>query len=268
MIIAVLTDFGSSDNYNGVMEAVIKRINPKAEISYISRNAKNFNIISASYLLYTSYKYFPPHTIFLTVVDPGVGSSRRPLLIKTKHYYFIGPDNGVLYWSVTNDGVKEIRVIDNEKLFLENRISNTFHGRDIFSVTAVFKSLGVDDEIIGTEIREIVPLGIKIEQLQLPKTCMRVIHVDHYGNMALNVRAENIEHYSFKLIYNGKTVKLRTARTFSDGREMEDLLIYLNGYGFLEIGINKGSASDRLGLKEGDEICLEVSTQEDSSHSI
>ncbi|MEM3515772.1 MAG: S-adenosyl-l-methionine hydroxide adenosyltransferase family protein [Saccharolobus sp.] len=271
--IAILTDFGVNDNYNGVMEAVIRKVNPEARIIYISGNVKNFNIYAGAYLLYTSFKYFPKNTIFLVVIDPGVGTNRRPLIIKTLNYIFVGPDNGVLFQAAEKDGIEKIIEINNPKLYLSNIISNTFHGRDIFSITAAFLSLGVDITIFGKELRidEINKINItyKVEDKRI---CGKVAYIDHFGNIATSIPTEavigKVEYNRLiKITVNNSNYMCRFVKTFGYGNENE-LLIYQNGYFLLEIGINKGNAKDKIDVKEGDEICLEVYTQEDSSHSI
>ncbi|MEM0131073.1 MAG: S-adenosyl-l-methionine hydroxide adenosyltransferase family protein [Saccharolobus sp.] len=271
--IAILTDFGVNDNYNGVMEAVIRKVNPEAQIIYISGNVKNFNTYAGAYLLYTSFKYFPKNTIFLVVIDPGVGTNRRPLIIKTLNYIFVGPDNGVLFQAAEKDGIEKIIEINNPKLYLSNIISNTFHGRDIFSITAAFLSLGVDITIFGKELRidEInkINLTYKVEDKRI---CGKVAYIDHFGNIATSIPTEavigKVEYNRLiKITVNNSNYMCRFVKTFGYGNENE-LLIYQNGYFLLEIGINKGNAKDKIDVKEGDEICLEVYTQEDSSHSI
>lgn len=272
--IAILTDFGVNDNYNGVMEAVIRKVNPEARIIYISGNVKNFNIYAGAYLLYTSFKYFPKNTIFLVVIDPGVGTNRRPLIIKTLNYIFVGPDNGVLFQAAEKDGIEKIIEINNPKLYLSNIISNTFHGRDIFSITAAFLSLGVDINIFGKELRidDINKINLITYKVEDKRICGKVAYIDHFGNIATSIPIDavigKIEYNRLiKITVNNSNYMCRFVKTFGYGNENE-LLIYQNGYFLLEIGINKGNAKDKIDVKEGDEICLEVYTQEDSSHSI
>ncbi len=263
--IAILTDFGISDNYNGVMEAVIRKINPEVTITYITPNARNFDVTSGAYLLYTSYRYFPRNTIFLVVVDPGVGTSRRALIVKTNKYVFVGPDNGVLYPTITEDGIRKVISISNRRLYLSKRVSYTFHGRDIFSAASAFISLGVDISIFGEEVN---PESLaKLEFTQEEKgnlLCGRVIYVDHFGNVATSIRGEIPEIKSVTI--KGRKFNGRKVNTFGEGRPGE-LLVYTNSYGFLEMGINKGSASQFTGAETGDDICVELYTREDSSRS-
>ncbi|TRM88577.1 hypothetical protein DJ526_08670 [Sulfolobus sp. A20-N-G8] len=271
--IAILTDFGVGDNYNGVMEGVIKKINPEVEIIYISGNVKSFSIFSGAYLLYTSYNYFPKNTIFLVVVDPGVGTERKPIIIKTKNYIFVGPDNGVMYPAAINDGITKIIHITNKKLYLTSKISNTFHGRDIFSPVAAFISTNISIEIFGNEIKsdQIQRMDFSY-QIRDNKICGTILYIDHFGNIAISIPGELLLQHANQgqkiLTYvKGKQYTPKLVKSFGYGEEGE-LLIYSNGYFFTEIGINKGSAIDKMQVKEGDEICLEAYTQVDSSHSI
>jgi S-adenosylmethionine hydrolase len=272
--IAILTDFGISDNYNGVMEGVIRKINPNVNVTYITPNAKNFNIVAGAYLLYTAYKYFPKYTIFLTVIDPGVGTSRKPIIIKTKNYYFVGPDNGILYPSASEDGILKIVSITNRKLYLSKQISNTFHGRDIFSVAAAFLSTGVRIEIFGEEVKEeeLAKLLFNYTKETVSKdkikACGKVIYIDHFGNVTTSIRINNLKvGEEGKIFVSNKEFKAKIVRTFGEGSG-EEVLIYRNGYFFIEVGINKGDASNILKVKEGDDICVEVYIQEDFNHSI
>ena len=270
--IAILTDFGISDNYNGVMEGVIRKINPDANITYITPNAKDFNIYAGAYLLYTSYRYFQKNTIFLTVIDPGVGTKRKAIIVKTRNYYFVGPDNGVLYPAISEDGILKVVQITNPKMFLSKEISNTFHGRDIFSVAAAYLSLNVDMTVFGETINpeELEKIEFNFtESKEGSKTvyCGKIIYIDHFGNAATSIKTKIDRNAKVVAKHKGREYYLNVVRTFGEGKENE-LLLYNNGYGFLEIGINKGNAAITINANEGDDICLEVYTQGDFSHSI
>jgi len=270
--IAILTDFGISDNYNGVMEGVIRKINPDINISYVTPNAKEFNLYAGAYLLYTSYRYFQKGTIFLTVIDPGVGTKRRALIVKTKNYYFVGPDNGVLYPAISEDGILKIAQITNPRMFLGKEISNTFHGRDIFSVAAAYLSLNVDMSVFGEMINpgELEKLEFSFRESKNDNKvtyCGKIIYVDHFGNVATSIRTNIDKNAKVIARHKDREYKLNVVRTFGESKGKE-LLLYDNGYGFLEIGINKGNASITINANEGDDLCLEVYTQEDFNHSI
>ncbi|MEM1867647.1 MAG: SAM-dependent chlorinase/fluorinase, partial [Thermosphaera sp.] len=137
MLIVLQTDFGYKDPYVGVMKGVIKSINPQAEILDLTHGVSRHNILEAAVNLLVSAKYFPPNTIFVTVVDPGVGTQRRALVIKTRNYYLVGPDNGVLSLLALKDGIVEAYDISKSPYILPN-ISSTFHGRDVFAPIAAW----------------------------------------------------------------------------------------------------------------------------------
>ncbi|BBG24479.1 SAM hydrolase/SAM-dependent halogenase family protein [Sulfuracidifex tepidarius] len=269
--IAILTDFSLSDNYNGVMEGTIRRFNKDVNITYLSGNSKKFNVKSASYLLYTGYRFFPRKTVFLVVVDPGVGTERDALLVKTRNYFFIGPDNGVLYPSIIEDGIVEIRKINNPKVFLSKEISKTFHGRDIFAVSAALLSTGVETEAFGDvkSQNDLYKYELKYYEKINYGLKTKVVYVDNFGNVTLGITSREFkvkENQIYEINVKGLKYKVTSKRTFGYGEENQ-LIIYSNGYGFLEIGINKGSAYHTLKTSEGDEICLEDYTQGDSSPS-
>ncbi|BCU67351.1 hypothetical protein HS7_07880 [Sulfolobales archaeon HS-7] len=264
-MIAVLTDFGVTDNYNGVVVATIKKLNPYANVEFITPQSKNFNVIAAAYQLYTSFKYFPRKTIFTVVVDPGVGTSRKAIIVKTKNYYFVGPDNGVLSWAANHDKIVEIRNFTNSNLYLSHSISNTFHGRDIFAVASAFLSLGLSMEIFGEKLTKIEKIPFQYSK-EKNKHLGRVVFIDHFGNVATNIPFSVVNHISRVLIKDNE-VKVKQVKSFGYAGRGE-LLVYENGYGFLEIGLREDSAANVLNVKEGDEICIEEYTQEDFSHFI
>ena len=270
--IAILTDFGISDNYNGVMEGVIRKINPDTDIVYITPNAKEFNLYAGAYLLYTSYRYFQKNTIFLAVIDPGVGTKRRAIIVKSRNYYFVGPDNGILYPAISEDGISKVVQITNPRMYLSREISNTFHGRDIFSVAAAYLSLNVDMTVFGEMINpeELEKIEFNFSESKDENKvmyCGKIVYVDHFGNIATSIKTKINKNAKVIAKHNGREYYLNVVRTFGEGKEKE-FLLYNNGYGFLEIGINKGNAAITINANEGDEICLEVYTRGDFSHSI
>jgi len=265
--IAILTDFGSRDNYNGVMEAVIRRINPKSTVSYISPESREFNIYAGAYLLLTSYRYFTRGTVFLVVIDPGVGTDRRPILVRTRRFYFIGPDNGVLYPAVQEDEVKGVWVLDNPKLFRKTELSSTFHGRDIFAPSAALKAAGVSENTLGTSTDPSTMVKLNLPYIRTKEeACGVVFYIDHFGNIALSIR-EAPPSQKVKVKMGDFSGQLRLVRTFGDG-EPGELILYKNSYGFMEVGINKGNANKVINIREGENVCLGGYTQGDSSHSI
>ncbi|RLG84461.1 MAG: hypothetical protein DRO18_07060, partial [Thermoprotei archaeon] len=147
-VIALMTDFGLKDPYVGMMKAVILSINPNAVIVDLTHDVPKYNVILASHILKVSYRYFPKGTVFVVVVDPGVGSRRRPIIISSRNYLFVGPDNGVLIPAAKDDGLLNAYEI-NIKIAGLKEISHTFHGRDIFAPTAAYLSLGMLPDVLG-----------------------------------------------------------------------------------------------------------------------
>ncbi len=265
--IALLTDFGYKDPYVGLMKAIIYRINSEVNIVDITHDITSFSIQEASYILYVSYRYFPKQTIFLVVVDPGVGTKRRVLIIKTNNYIFIGPDNGVLYQSVLDDGIKSIIEVTNDKFFMKP-VSNTFHGRDIFAPIAAYVSLGIDPSVFGEKIsvNDIVKLELEIKELTSNRICGKVLYIDKFGNVVLNLRFKeyNLSKYygKAKIIINGLNGKIelvaKVGKSFGDVQPGRPV-VYVNSFNFVELGINKGNAARTYSVNIGDSVCLELS---------
>jgi predicted adenylyl cyclase CyaB len=156
-------------------------------------------------------------SIFLVVVDPGVGTSRKALLVKSKNYFFIGPDNGVLYPAISEDGIDEVIEISNPRLYLSKSISRTFHGRDIFATTAGFVSAGVDIHTFGPKISkdELVKLSYNYNIIKDKNlVCGKIIYIDHFGNIATSIRNISFVDENVKIIFNNNRLIARKVNTF------------------------------------------------------
>ncbi|AFZ70529.1 hypothetical protein Calag_0787 [Caldisphaera lagunensis DSM 15908] len=265
MVIGLITDFGNNF-YTGIMKGVIKNINNNVSIIDIDNNIPKFSILSGSYVLYTSYEWMPKKAILLAVVDPGVGTERRALILETKNYYFVGPDNGLLYESAINDGIVSMHEIEIEKLnnLLRNKydlninISRTFHGRDVFAPSAALLSLNENISLFTKNIDKIVELKILDYIKEDNKIYLKVIYIDDFGNVVLSSKFNNLnikDSKVVKIIRNGSEIGIKVGEKFADVNEGE-LLIYENSFGFAEIAMNKGNASKFLGLKIGDEVII------------
>ncbi|MGC9104822.1 MAG: SAM hydrolase/SAM-dependent halogenase family protein [Thermoprotei archaeon] len=265
--IAILTDFGTSDVYNGIMEGVIRNLCPEARVNYLSPDVRSWSLYSGTYLLFSSYKYYPKNTVFLVVVDPGVGTRRRAIVVKTKNYIFVGPDNGVLYPAVSEDGIVEAYEITNRRLFLSKEISYTFHGRDIFSPVAALLACKVKPNVVGSRIDpdQLVKLNLTEHYVEGSRLRARVVHIDKFGNVALSVRPRSLVlGERAKVTVKEKSFVALTARTFGEVVKGERLL-YINSFGFLEIATNQGNLAEELGVSEGDEACIEPYSLVDSN---
>lgn len=258
-VITLTTDFGTRDGYVGVMKGVITKINPSVKIIDISNNIESQNIFQAAYVLCTSYAYFPKGTIHIVVVDPGVGSSRKILCLKTKDYLFLAPDNGALSFIIAREESPSIREITNKELFLPE-VSNTFHGRDIFAPTAAHLSKGFNYKGLGKRVS-------KVKEIDLPKPIRstggvlkgEIIYVDGFGNLITNINKEIIKRLREKsgnlVIGVGRKKINKISNSYTEVGENEVLAIF-GSSGYLEISVNKGSARDVLNLKKGDKLVL------------
>jgi len=259
-IITLITDFGLQDGYAGVMKGVIANINSSANVIDISHNIEPQNVFQAAYALNSSFTYFPKGTIHVVVVDPGVGSDRKILCLKTEDYIFLAPDNGVLSFIVANEESPSIREVTNSKLFLPE-VSNTFHGRDIFAPVAAHLS---SKEFSRKDLGERVD---KINEIDLPKPIRspggvltaEIIYIDGFGNLITNVNREVIDRMKIKTervaITMGRKRINGICKSYSDVGANEALAIF-GSSGYLEISINRGSAKDVLNLKKGDKLDL------------
>ena len=261
-IIGLLTDFGLKDPYVAIMKAVILNINPNVEIIDISHEVEKFNIAEASFILAASLKYFPRGTVFVVVVDPGVGSSRRALIIQTKNFTFIGPDNGVLVPAAIKDGIKNLYEILNKNFFLKP-LSSTFHGRDIFAPVAAYLTLGTPPEILGRKINlnSIVKPSWAKSKISKNKVEGYFVYFDGFGNASTNIPADEVPWLKYGMrirvnIHDKASLIIRFLRAYSEVEEGETLLI-TNSFGFLELAVNKGSARRKYNLKYGDKVTIE-----------
>jgi S-adenosylmethionine hydrolase len=242
-IISLLTDFGEQDNFVGVMKGVILKINPQAKIIDLCHNVKPQDINEAAFLLLNSYKYFPKDTVHLVVVDPGVGSKRKRLLVKTKDYLFVGPDNGVLSLALKGEVIQGIVQITNEDFFLKP-VSDTFHGRDIFSPVVAYLSLGRRIDDFGKRIKTIKQLSVPEPRKLKNKLIGKVIYIDHFGNLVTNISRQDfigwIKDSHFKICIASEVIK-KISHSYQEGKKFKPLAIF-NSFGNLEISVKEDSA--------------------------
>lgn len=254
-VISLLTDFGIDDNFVGVMKAVILNINPKVQIVDLCHNVKPQDIGEAAFLLMNSFKYFPKCAIHLVVVDPGVGSKRKKILVKTKNYYFIAPDNGVLSPALECEDVQGIIEITKEEYFLKP-ISDTFHGRDVFAPAAAYLSLGKKIDNFGKRIKSIKHLNIAKPRLLKNEIIGEVIYIDHFGNLITNITKNTFEEFTkdsdFKICI-GNTVIKKISHSYREEKK-ENLLAVFGSFGNLEISIREGNAKESLSLDKGVQV--------------
>ena len=257
-IITLTTDYGTNDHLVGVLKGVILRINPDVQIVDITHGVTPFDLLDGATAIANAYSYFPPRTIHVVVVDPGVGTERRPLLVSGQNQYFIAPDNGVLSGVFEKEETFLVRHLTAEHYFL-HPVSKTFHGRDVFAAVAGWLSKNWQPGSMGEEITD-----FKRFALPRPKEADGllkgvVLKVDSFGNLITNFRGEDLPAGAIEKgqinLQLGSHVVSKLVPTFAHGSAGE-AIAYVGSSGNLEIGVNKGSASKTLGLGRGTPVLL------------
>jgi len=251
MVIALLTDFGTEDYFVGAMKGVIFSIDETANIVDITHEISPQEIRAAGFTLRACYRNFPVKTIFVAVVDPGVGSDRRAILVETANYYFIVPDNGLL--SFIFDGEKNFKVYEltNEFFFAET-VSRTFHGRDIFAPVAAHLSKGVAPREFGAQIKNYIHAKInKPRKVSEQEIEAEIIHIDRFGNLVTNLKEKDLpEKFTIKI--NKTTIE--KLQIFFAEAETGELFMIWGSAGFLEIVAFRDSAAKQLDARVGQQI--------------
>ncbi len=248
-MITLLTDFG--DFYPGVMKGVILSL-VNTQVVDITHNVEPQNVLQGAFLLYHSYRYFK-NAVHVAVVDPGVGSERKAILIETRNYTFVAPDNGIAFPAAKEDGVKKIYEIDYSISELVGELSTTFHGRDVFAPAAALAERG---DVYGycREIDNIVELDLFDYEVKENEVECRIVFIDRFGNIVTNLRREDVKG---KVFYFGGT-EFPLVRTYADVEEGEPLAL-IGSFNTLELSVRNGSAAEMLGIRKGGgRIRLEV----------
>jgi len=262
-LIALLTDFGTSDPYVGVMKGVMATRCPAARFIDISHDVNPQGVQQAAYLLRSAYRYFPTHTIFLVVVDPGVGTARSPLAVKTDHGLFVGPDNGVF-----SGVLDEVDTWQAVVLWPPERLSATFHGRDLFAPVAADLACGEALNRVGTPTTDIVRTApLRIDQVSADTLEGDVIHVDHFGNVVTSIGPFEWEgnrlvltrkpEVNFEAVQadvvcgDWRLLGIQATYGFS---QPGDVLALINSDNQLELAVNQGSAARLIGAQPGDVV--------------
>jgi S-adenosylmethionine hydrolase len=256
-IITLTTDFGTKDGYVGAVKGVIKRINRHAEIIDITHELRPFDVLGAAFALKNSSVCFPEGTIHLAVVDPGVGSERQPLLIKTRHFSFVGPDNGIFSFVYDTENISEIIRLSQREYFLAD-VSGTFHAKDIFAPVAAYASLGVDVNQFGFPAKECIKLRIPQPKATKRALTGEVIHIDGFGNLITNIVAELLRKKFIASISMGRRRIGRISQSYVDIRSGQAGAL-IGSSGLLEIAMNQASAQQVLGAKIGMQIKVSFS---------
>jgi S-adenosylmethionine hydrolase len=256
--ITLTTDFGTKDPFVGIMKGVIFSINPSVTIVDITHNISPQNVMEAAFTLEMSYGSFPHKTIHVAVVDPGVGSARRPLLVATDYHYFIGPDNGIFSHIYHLAESLTVIHITAEHYFLPQR-SSTFHGRDVFAPVAAWMSKGIDIERFGEPVKDYVIMQEPSLASASDKAVEgEVIYIDRFGNLMTNIPEQKINvtgsseaRDGLKVVVKDREAPLK--KFYSEAGDKE-LCSLINSFGYLELFVNRGNASSDFVINVGEKV--------------
>ncbi|HLK68670.1 MAG TPA: SAM-dependent chlorinase/fluorinase [Bryobacteraceae bacterium] len=250
-ILTLTTDFGSSDHYVGAMKGVILDICPQAEIVDITHEIPAYEIAEGAFTVSQAYRYFPKKTIHVVVVDPGVGSARRPILMEAAGHYFVAPDNGVL-GLIYSENKHRVRIISNE-FYFRKPVSRTFHGRDIFAPVAAHLACGTPGARFGKIIQDYVRPAFEKPQPNGKNSWRgRILKIDRFGNCITNFREcefPRLSEKSFSLAI-GMAEICGMANNYSDCKSGA-LCLIAGSSGYLEVSVNQGSAAKVIGCQTG-----------------
>jgi S-adenosylmethionine hydrolase len=272
-IITLTTDFGYDDAYVAAVKGAILNINPEANIVDVSHSIRPQDVLQAAFILSAAYRYFPKQTVHVAIVDPGVGSERRGIILKTPSAIFVAPDNGILSYVIddlfsveSRSVVEQIKGLTEvvfktgleaaaitDPRFWRHPVSPTFHGRDIFAPVAAGLSLGISPYEFGEKISSLHVLPIAKPSLDPEGNLVgQVLHVDRFGNLITNIRSDNFPSKNVVIEVGGRRIQ-----GISDYyAQKEGVMAVVGSSGYLEISLRDGSACDFLGIGVGHEIAV------------
>jgi S-adenosyl-L-methionine hydrolase (adenosine-forming) len=252
-MITLTSDFGLKDSYVSEMKGVILTINPHATIVDVTHGVEKFNIGMCAFMLASVASYFPKGTVHLAVVDPGVGTERRAILIQTKQGFFVGPDNGVLMLAAQNQGIEHIYELTNTKFMLP-KVSSTFHGRDVFAPAVAHLDMGVKVSEFGPEINDAVTPEFVSAKKRNDSFIGEVLHVDGFGNIITNINQKELSDVkTVNIKMQNLKLKLPFGKTYAQAKPQQPIAL-IGSHGFLEIALNQASAAKKLHAKAGASI--------------
>ena len=261
-IVTLITDFGLADPYVGTMKGVMISINPLVRFVDITHEISSHDVLEAALILQASYRYFPSGTVHLVVVDPTVGGDRRPILVTTDRYTFVGPDNGVLSPALSDPTFQRCIELTARRYFLDE-IGSTFHGRDIFGPVAAWLAKGVEPGSFGEEIKDYVQIPLPEASVGEDSIEGRIIYIDRFGNLVSNITHRMIETLQARsgsrrvtTHIAGRTIG-RILRSYEAGSIAEPGAI-INSWGNLEIFVKRSSACSLLGVRRGEPVVVKV----------
>jgi len=256
-IVTFTTDFGTSDPYAGIMKGIVMSANPNARIIDLTHQIPPHDIVSGAFVLMRSFVYFPKGSVHVAVVDPGVGGSRKNLAVRTESGYFIGPDNGILGLVLDMEKNYEIREITNPP-FVLNKISDTFHGRDVYSPCAGQLSAGAHFEDVGRELKRFTNLDYPRVLREGDMIRGEIVSVDSFGNLITNIDEHTFRSFAGKKvieIYFGSERFSKIHQRYGDVEHGRPLVL-IGSCGFLEISMNEGSAASYFMTSVGSPVTI------------
>lgn len=260
-IITLTTDFGQNDHFVGVLKGVILDITPEAKIVDITHAVQAFDVLDGALTISQAYSYFPNGTVHMVIVDPGVGTARRPIVVTGERHFFVAPDNGVLSMLYDREQRLSVRHISAEHYFLQP-LSSTFHARDIFAPVAAYLAKGVDADRFGDEVTDFVRFAAPRPKPTDEHTLRGVVlKVDRFGNLITNITPQDapklfeVGAAAFTIVVGSKGQINRVCSSYAEGGPGEVFGI-LGSMGFLEIAAYRGSASQLLGAGKGSEVTV------------
>jgi len=252
-IITLTTDFGMTDAYVPTMKGVILGINPDVRLVDISHGISPQEIMEAAYVLRSAYYHFPPGTVHVAVVDPGVGTQRDAIAVRLGEHYFVGPDNGLFPLCFSGEPADEMVRLDRRSYWRTPHPSPTFHGRDIFAPVAAHMTAGRTLEEVGSPLDRLVPLHWPLPIADEQGIQGWVVHVDHYGNCITNIPRDLLEERGPQRLikcFVGSSIIDSISTTYSDVEDGEPLLL-INSNQHLEIAVHGGNAAGLLSIRKG-----------------
>lgn len=261
--IGLITDFGNEDYFVGAMKGAILNINPEAKIVDITHKIPKHNIKNASFILANAAEAFPRNSIFVTVIDPGVGTERRVIFLRTKNgFNFVGPDNGVFSLVVERWGIEQIREVSNQDL-MRSDISTTFHGRDIMAPIGAHLSLGLEYSKVGSKIEDLKLLDITEPELKDGEICGEVVNVDDFGNIVTNIPEDLVKELGspntrFQIKINDSDFEVPFVKAFGEVPKGE-MLCCIGSANTLEIAKNQESLAHEINAEKKDELNIKIS---------
>jgi len=252
-VITLTSDFGLKDSYVAEMKGVILTINPNATIIDITHGLEKFDVRLGAFMLASAAPYFPKGTVHLAVVDPGVGTERRAILIQTKQGFFVGPDNGVLMLAAQNQRIKHTYELADHKFMLP-KVSRTFHGRDVFAPAVAHLDVGVKPSEFGPEITDAVTPEFASVKRRKGSLIGKILHIDSFGNLIININWKEINQAkAVNVKMQNLSLKLEVAKTYAQVKPKQPMAL-IGSHGFLEIALNQDSAAEKFHAEAGDSV--------------